>query len=108
MKTVFNINKFLVIATSILYLTIYLGLYAQILLGAVQLLSALGILFLWKHYNNKQQKHIILYWILTLCYGLGWLIVKDLNGDGKDDFLMKFSRLDGEDKAKQFKVLFSQ
>ena len=40
MKTVFNINKFLVIATTILYLTFYLGLYAQILLGAVQLISA--------------------------------------------------------------------
>lgn len=36
------------------------------------------------------------------------VMVKDLNGDGKDDLLMKFSRLDGEDKAKQFKVLFSQ
>jgi hypothetical protein len=34
-------------------------------------------------------------------------MVEDLNGDGKDDLLMKFSRLDGEDKAKQFKVLFS-
>lgn len=36
------------------------------------------------------------------------VMVDDLNGDGKDDLLMKFSRLDGEDKAKQFKVLFSQ
>ncbi len=36
------------------------------------------------------------------------VMVEDLNGDGKDDLLMKFSRLDGEDKAKQFKVLFSQ
>ena len=36
------------------------------------------------------------------------VMAKDLNGDGKDDLLMKFSRLDGEDKAKQFKVLFSQ
>jgi hypothetical protein len=35
------------------------------------------------------------------------VMVEDLNGDGKDDLLMKFSRLDGEDKAKQFKVLFS-
>jgi len=35
------------------------------------------------------------------------VIVEDLNGDGKDDLLMKFSRLDGEDKAKEFKVLFS-
>jgi len=36
------------------------------------------------------------------------VMVEDLNGDGKDDLLMKFSRLDGEDKAKQFKVLFSK
>ena len=36
------------------------------------------------------------------------VMVEDLNGDGKDDLLMKFSRLDGEGKAKEFKVLFSQ
>lgn len=36
-----------------------------------------------------------------------FVMVEDLNGDGKDDLLMKFSRLDGEDKAKEFKVLFS-
>lgn len=36
------------------------------------------------------------------------VMVEDLNGDGKDDLLMKFSRLDGEDKNKEFKVLFSQ
>ncbi len=35
------------------------------------------------------------------------VMVEDLNGDGKDDLLMKFSRLDGEGKAKEFKVLFS-
>ena len=36
------------------------------------------------------------------------VMVADLNGDGKEDLLMKFSRLDGEDKAKEFKVLFSR
>ena len=36
------------------------------------------------------------------------VMVEDLNGDGKDDLLMKYSRLDGEDKAKEFKVLFSK
>ncbi|MCJ8295442.1 MAG: VCBS repeat-containing protein [Colwellia sp.] len=36
------------------------------------------------------------------------VMVEDLNGDGKDDLLMTFSRLDGEDKAKEFKVLFSK
>lgn len=36
------------------------------------------------------------------------VMVEDLNGDGKDDLLMKFSRLDGEEKGKEFKVLFSK
>ena len=36
------------------------------------------------------------------------VMVEDLNGDGKDDLLMKFSSLDGEGKGKEFKVLFSQ
>lgn len=33
--------------------------------------------------------------------------VNDLNNDGKDDFLMKFSSLDGEDSKKKFKVLLA-
>jgi len=36
------------------------------------------------------------------------VMVEDLNGDGKDDLLMKFSRLDGEEKGKEFKILFSK
>jgi hypothetical protein len=36
------------------------------------------------------------------------VMVEDLNDDGKDDLLMKFSRLDGEDRGKEFKVLFSK
>jgi len=36
------------------------------------------------------------------------VMVEDLNGDGKDDLLMKFSRLDGDEKSKEFKVLFSK
>jgi len=33
--------------------------------------------------------------------------VNDLNNDGKDDFLMKFSSLDGEGSKKKFKVLLA-
>ncbi len=36
------------------------------------------------------------------------VMVEDLNGDGKDDLLMKFSRLDGEGKGNEFKILFSR
>jgi hypothetical protein len=35
-------------------------------------------------------------------------MVEDLNDDGKDDLLFKFSKLDGEGKGNTFKVLFSQ
>jgi hypothetical protein len=35
------------------------------------------------------------------------VMAEDLNGDGKDDLIMKYSNLDGEDKGKEFKVLFS-
>jgi len=37
-----------------------------------------------------------------------FVMVEDLNGDGKDDLLLKFSTLDGKDKAKQVKILFAQ
>ena len=37
----------------------------------------------------------------------GLVTVNDLNNDGKDDFLMKFSSLDGEDSKKKFKVLLA-
>lgn len=33
--------------------------------------------------------------------------VNDLNNDGKDDFIMKFSSLDGEESKKKFKVLLT-
>ncbi len=36
------------------------------------------------------------------------VMVEDLNGDGKDDLLFKFSKLDGENKEKTFKILFSK
>jgi hypothetical protein len=36
------------------------------------------------------------------------VMVEDLNDDGKDDLLFKFSKLDGEGKGNTFKVLFSQ
>jgi hypothetical protein len=35
------------------------------------------------------------------------VMVDDLNDDGKDDLLFKFSKLDGEGKGNTFKVLFS-
>ncbi|GAW94933.1 hypothetical protein MTCD1_00532 [Colwellia marinimaniae] len=58
--------------------------------------------------NNKSFKKRSVSYSTQLPKDGKLVMVEDLNGDGKDDLLMKFSRLDGEDKAKEFKVLFSK
>ena len=58
--------------------------------------------------HNKSFKKRSLSYSTQLPKDGNLVMVEDLNGDGKDDLLMKFSRLDGEDKAKEFKVLFSK
>lgn len=58
--------------------------------------------------NNKSfRKRRISYDTQLPQNGAG-VIVDDLNDDGKDDFLMQFSGLDGEGKGKEFKVLFAK
>ena len=58
--------------------------------------------------HNKSFKKRSLSYSTQLPKDGNLVMVEDLNGDGKDDLLMKYSRLDGEDKAKEFKVLFSK
>jgi hypothetical protein len=58
--------------------------------------------------NNKSFKKRSLSYSTKLPKDGRLVMVEDLNGDGKEDLLMKFSGLDSEDKVKEFKVLFSQ
>ncbi|WP_299102765.1 hypothetical protein [uncultured Winogradskyella sp.] len=79
MKTLYQLNKIVLIITLVLYLTFLLGLYAQVVLGAIQLLSAISVTCFWKQLKNHNKKQLLTYWLLVTIYGIGWLIEIDLN-----------------------------
>ena len=69
MKTLHYINCFFYLITITPYITIYyffLGMYAQFMLGIVQILIAIIISFYIKRLRNTSKKHISNYWVLTL------------------------------------------
>lgn len=66
MKNLFNINKWCVIITLILYLTIIGGLIAQILLGIIQIIMSLEIAINYKYLIKKTKKLFLLYLFLTV------------------------------------------
>jgi xanthine/uracil permease len=70
MKIAQKINKFSFIATLILYLTLFLGLYAQIVLGVIQILIALYISFNMQLLTKKMKYQIINYWIYVTLYSI--------------------------------------
>ncbi|WP_296386269.1 hypothetical protein, partial [Winogradskyella sp.] len=55
------------------YLTIVLGLYSQIVLGVIQVLSALVLFTYWKKFSSKTKEQLYIYWSITIIYGLCWL-----------------------------------
>ncbi|MHA7059649.1 hypothetical protein ACWGOQ_0020655 [Aquimarina sp. M1] len=76
MKTIHKINKWSFIITLLLYLTVYLGLLAQIPLGFIQFVLALFILTRWKKLNPLSKRLISIYWLLFISY---WLAFYFLN-----------------------------
>lgn len=70
MRIAQKINLFCFITTLLLYLTIYFGLYAQIVLGIVQILIALYVSLNIKLITKNQKKQIINYWIYVGLYAI--------------------------------------
>ena len=68
MRIVNKINKVLLLITIILDFTILFGLYAQIILGFIQLCIALYISFNFKRLEKKLKYQIINYWIYVILY----------------------------------------
>lgn len=82
MKIIYYLNKFTFYTTLLLYLTIFLGLYSQIVLGGLQIISAMTLFLFWKKFSHKTKEQLTVYWCLSILYGLGWLIEWDTINDG--------------------------
>lgn len=64
MKVLHKINFFALAITLALYLTVFLGMYAQIVLGPLQLLIALIVSFnYYKKLDKTLKNHLLAYWL---------------------------------------------
>lgn len=72
-KVLYTINYVWFFITIALFITIYFGLLAEILLGAIQVISSLLVLFYWKELQEKQKDKLRYYWIITGIYLTLWL-----------------------------------
>ena len=70
MRTIQKFNKIAFYTTSVLYLTIYLGLYAQIALGFIQICIAFYITSNKIAKNRKLKNRMVNYWIYVGLYTL--------------------------------------
>lgn len=66
MKTLRKINNIAFYTTLILFITVYLGMLAQIPLGIIQVTSAIIITYKMFLKSDYAKKHLAIYWILTL------------------------------------------
>lgn len=77
MRLLYIINKIALILNLLLYLTFFYGLYAQIILGTLQILTAIIVFFFWKKIPKKSKERIYIYWGLVTIYSLFWVF--DMN-----------------------------
>lgn len=77
------LNRFIFGITLVLYVTIFYGLYAQIILGGFQLITAFTLLFFWMKLTKKQRERLLKYWVFVVVYGLLWVteFFNSLKGD---------------------------
>lgn len=66
MKTLKKINKIALITTLILFLTVYLGMLAQIPLGIIQVISAIYLTIKMYHKSDYAKRNLSTYWIVTI------------------------------------------
>ncbi|MDR6762404.1 hypothetical protein J2Y38_002615 [Flavobacterium sp. 2755] len=66
MKTLKKINKIALCTTLILFLTVYLGMLAQIPLGIIQVISAVYLTIKTFNHSDYAKKNLTYYWIATV------------------------------------------
>jgi len=76
MRTIHNINKWSFIITLVLYIGVFTGAMAQIVLGFIQIVFALSLFLRWQEINTNSKQLIIIYWFLVITFGLIHLIFR--------------------------------
>ncbi len=66
MKTLKKINKIALLTTLVLFLTVYLGMLAQIPLGIIQVISAIYLTVKMYHKSDYAKRNLSTYWIVTI------------------------------------------
>jgi len=66
MKTLRKINKIALFTTLVLFLTVYLGLLAQIPLGIIQVVSAIYLTIKTYYKSDYAKRHLTNYWLVTI------------------------------------------
>lgn len=67
-KFIYGLNTFALTTTLLLYFTIILGMYAQFLLGIIQLLIGFSLLFRWNEIEIYEKKLIKFYWLIVISW----------------------------------------
>lgn len=76
------LNRVILGITGVLYFTIFFGLYAQIVLGAFQVVTGLILLLVINKLKEKSKKTLLIYWTMVVSYFFLWSIgVFDQLGD---------------------------
>ncbi len=71
MKTIHKINQIILITTLVLYLTIFLGLMMQIVLGFYQILATIIILIFYKdQLDTKAKKYLLVYILAVIIFAI--------------------------------------
>ena len=73
-KILNKINRVVLAITLILYTTIFLGLYSQIVLGITQVFSAILLIPIVTKVSNKHKIRLSIYFIIITIYGLSHLL----------------------------------
>nr|WP_321224949.1 hypothetical protein [uncultured Psychroserpens sp.] len=73
MKIIYNINKVIFIITLVLYFTVVGGMLSQVILGALQIISAIILLLSWGKFSKKTKEHLSIYWVIIGVYGICWI-----------------------------------
>ena len=79
MKFIYYTNNIVYGTTILLYMTIIFGMYMQVLLGIVQVLLFLVLLFNYNKFTNIIQRHLQIYGIGVVIYFTIFFICIQLN-----------------------------